>query len=184
MNPGKLLARATSSLSCVRSSRNSSLLEELNAALQLEESREIDLAKVDEADQPHVLARHIGTALEKRRLAAIKDPSNRLSAADELRAIEELSDSFIAPIQQLHSLRPSPGPGHTTRFVHRPKTPLNDAALLTNAHGEPSLASELRAEIDSADSVDLLCAFVMWHGVRLIEGELAARSRAGSRSGS
>ncbi len=34
----------------------------------------------------------------------------------------------------------------------RPKTPLNDAALLTNAHGEPSLASELRAELDSADS--------------------------------
>ncbi|MFC7725342.1 DUF3427 domain-containing protein [Nocardioides sp. GCM10028917] len=155
------------------------LTEQLNAALQLEESREIDVAKVDEADQPHVLARHIGAALQ-RRLAAIKDPAARLGAANELlRALEESSDSFIPPIQQLHSLRPTPGPGQTRRFVHRPKTPLNDAALLTNAHGEPSLASELRAEIDSADSIDLLCAFVMWHGLRLIEGELATAREAG-----
>ena len=155
------------------------LTEQLNAALQLEESREIDLAKVDEADQPHVLARHLGAALQ-RRLAAIKDPAARLGAANELlRALEESSDSFIPPIQQLHALRPTPGPGQTRRFVHRPKTPLNDAALLTNAHGEPSLASELRAEIDSADSIDLLCAFVMWHGLRLIEGELATAREAG-----
>ena len=41
------------------------------------------------------------------------------------------------------------------------------------------MASELRAEIDSADSIDLLCAFVMWHGVRLIEGELATARDAG-----
>lgn len=65
------------------------------------------------------------------------------------------------------------------RMAHRPKTPLNDAALLTNAHGEPSLASELRAEIDSADSIDLLCAFVMWHGLRLIEKELETARDAG-----
>ena len=38
---------------------------------------------------------------------------------------------------------------------------------MTNAHGEPTLANELKAELDSADSVDLLCAFVMWRGVRL-----------------
>ena len=121
----------------------------------------------------------IGAALQ-RRLAAIKDPAARLDAANELlRALEESSDSFIPPIQQLHALRPTPGPGQTRRFVHRPKTPLNDAALLTNAHGEPSLASELRAEIDSADSIDLLCAFVMWHGLRLIEDELETAREAG-----
>ena len=39
---------------------------------------------------------------------------------------------------------------------------------MTNAHGEPTLANELRAEIGSADSIDLLCAFVMWRGVRLL----------------
>lgn len=34
------------------------------------------------------------------------------------------------------------------------------------------MASELRAELASADRVDLLCAFVMWPGLRLLENEL------------
>lgn len=36
------------------------------------------------------------------------------------------------------------------------------AALLTNAFGEPSIGHEVRSELDSADQVDLLCAFVKW----------------------
>jgi len=48
----------------------------------------------------------------------------------------------------------------------------SEDVLLTNAHGEPSLGSELRAELDSADQVDLLCAFVKWHGIRVLEPEL------------
>jgi superfamily II DNA or RNA helicase/HKD family nuclease len=39
------------------------------------------------------------------------------------------------------------------------------------------LAAELKAEIESADRIDLLCAFVMWRGLRLLEDPLA-RSRA------
>ena len=65
------------------------------------------------------------------------------------------------------------------RYVQRPKTPLNDAALLTNAPDEPSLAAELKAEIESADSVDLLCAFVMWRGLRLLETPLSRARVAG-----
>jgi superfamily II DNA or RNA helicase/HKD family nuclease len=56
---------------------------------------------------------------------------------------------------------------------------LNDAALLTNAPDEPRLASELKAEIDSADQVDLLCAFVMWRGVRLLDSALSKITAAG-----
>ena len=54
----------------------------------------------------------------------------------------------------------------------RPPTPLSDAALLTNAHGEPNLGSQIQAEFGSADEVDLLCAFVKWHGLRLLESDL------------
>ena len=155
------------------------LTEQLNARLQLEVSRETDLGKVDEGDQPHVLARLIGSAVH-RRLAAIKDPAARLIAANALlRAIEQPSEAILAPVQELHSLRAPVAPGQVLRYDRRPKTPLNDAALLTNARGEPSLASELRAEIGSADSIDLLCAFVMWHGLRLIEGELTTARAAG-----
>lgn len=40
---------------------------------------------------------------------------------------------------------------------------------MTNARTEPTLAAELRAELASADHVDLLWAFVKWQGLRLLE---------------
>src|SRR6185369_15896671 len=77
-----------------------------------------------------------------------------------------------APARQLRRLSVQPGPGVIDIESVRPKTPLSDAALLTNSVGEPNLAAELRAEIDTSDEVDLLCAFVKWHGLRLLEPEL------------
>jgi len=151
----------------------------LERSLDSIQGLESELSRVDEADQSHVLTLHIAKALHSR-LAAIKDPAARLVAANAvLAAIEAVPDPLSEPVRELHALRLPDGPGRTPRLRQRPKTPLNDAALLTNAHGEPSLASELRAEIDSADSIDLLCAFVMWHGLRLIEGEFATARDAG-----
>lgn len=54
------------------------------------------------------------------------------------------------------------------RSFVRPSTPLSEAALLTNSREDPHLASELRAELASADRVDLLCAFIKWEGLRLL----------------
>lgn len=155
------------------------LTHQLNEVIQEHAHLEIDLAKVDDADQTHVLTRHIADAVH-RRLASVKDPQGRLAAANALlEAVEMGVGDVTSPVRQLQTVRPAPGPGQVPRLSQRPKTPLNDAALLTNAHGEPSLASELRAEIDSADSIDLLCAFVMWHGLRLIEKELLTAREAG-----
>ncbi len=55
-----------------------------------------------------------------------------------------------------------------------------EAALLTNTRGEPSLGSELRAELDTCDEVDLLCAFVKWYGLRLLEPELRRLKERGA----
>ncbi len=52
--------------------------------------------------------------------------------------------------------------------------------MLTNAPGEPSLGSELKSEIDTADEVDLLCAFVKWYGLRILESELGRLRRRGA----
>ncbi len=152
---------------------------ELERHLDALEGVESDVNKVDPADQTHVLTRHLAEAIS-RRLAAERDPEHRLAIANELlQAINRPDQTVNDPVRQLHAVRRPPGPGQVVRLGARPKTPLNDAALLTNAHGEPSLASELKAEIDSADSIDLLCAFVMWRGVRLLEAPLAAARQAG-----
>ena len=132
---------------------------------------------VDEADAPHVLARYVGELLEAR-LRAIRDPDERLRTVNQL--VTQLAgppDAIAAPVRQLLSIEGPAGPGNVS-VSSRPRTPLSDAALLTNSSDEPSLGAELRAEIDSADEVDLLCAFVKWYGLRLLEPELErARER-------
>ena len=61
----------------------------------------------------------------------------------------------------------------------RPLVPLSATDLLVNARGEPALAHALAHEIPSADSIDLLCAFVRWHGLRVLMDPLTAHCRAG-----
>ncbi|MEO6473124.1 MAG: DUF3427 domain-containing protein, partial [Aeromicrobium sp.] len=132
-----------------------------------------------DVDQPQVLAAHIEQAV-RRALDANKDPAARLSIVNSI--LESLNDerhSVESPVTQLLSLVSPTSPGATPISTKRPRTPLSDAALLTNSPGEPSLGTELRAEIQTADKVDLLCAFVKWHGVRLLEAELRDLSERG-----
>jgi superfamily II DNA or RNA helicase/HKD family nuclease len=139
---------------------------------------EVRTRPVDTGDQPHVLARYIETAVH-RALAATGDPERRLAIVNALLStLEGASDSVTEPTSQLLAVLGSAGPGATALKDVRPATPLSEAALLTNSHGEPNLGSELRAELDSCDEVDLLCAFVKWHGLRLLDSEL---SRLNSR---
>lgn len=155
------------------------LTRELQGALSRETTLLPDLRGVDPEDQVHVLTRHLAAATMKK-LQAVRDPARRLELANAfLSHIADDSQLVIDPVEQLQALRPPAQPGTVLRYGERPRTPLNDAALLTNAHGEPSLAAELRAELDSADSVDLLCAFVMWHGLRLLEKQLTTLKQAG-----
>ena len=138
-----------------------------------------ELVRVDSADQAHVLARHLSGLLNQR-LTDEKDPDRRLALAQKLLvSINGDAPTLAEPVRQLHAVRNQPAPGLLARYQGRPKTPLNDAALLTNAHGEPSLAAELKAEIESADRIDLLCAFVMWRGLRLLEDPLTRAREAG-----
>jgi len=123
---------------------------------------------VDPADEVHVLTHHISEAAG-RRLRAVRDSNERLRLTNELlRLVEADEGSVEPPTRELLAMYRPGQPGVVPRYQSRPMTPLKDAALMTNAPGEPTLANELKAELDSADSVDLLCAFVMWRGVRLL----------------
>ena len=132
----------------------------------------VQAAAVDTEDAPHVLARHVYD-LTHRALSSVRDPQQRIDLINRL--VHELGvtdDSVTAPATQLTQVVAPAAPGQLRYGATRPSTPLNDAALLTNTRGEPSLGAELRAEMDTSDEVDLLCAFVKWHGLRLLEPEL------------
>ena len=135
---------------------------------------------VDAAEQPDVLARHIRDAVV-RALSAESSADRRREMVNEL--LQQLGapeDQLTVSPSQLLSLVATPTPGSPARNTNRPATPLSDAALLTNAHGEPSLGHEIRSELDSADQVDLLCAFVKWYGLRVIEPQLLDLKRRGA----
>ena len=128
------------------------------------------------ADEPHVVASHVARIVQ-RRLEEIRDRDGRLDTVNAVLRALDPGEVIVRPARQLLSALPE-NVEHG-RFAARPKTPLSEAALLTNARDEPNLAAELRAEMASADSVDLLCAFVRWHGVRLLEADLRRLRNAG-----
>jgi superfamily II DNA or RNA helicase/HKD family nuclease len=69
----------------------------------------------------------------------------------------------------------------TIVFPRRPETPLSASALLVNGRGQPRIGTEVQRELASADRVDLLCAFVKWHGLRVVEDDLAELTRRARR---
>jgi len=135
---------------------------------------------VDAAEQPDVFARHIRDATV-RALTAESDVDRRRDMVNAL--LDQLGaydDQLASTPRQLLSLVAPAAPGVLSRNTNRPATPLCDAALLTNAHGEPSLGHEVQSELGSADQVDLLCAFVKWYGLRVIEPQLLDLRRRGA----
>ncbi|MBC3191046.1 DUF3427 domain-containing protein [Pseudonocardia sp. C8] len=123
---------------------------------------------IDAAVQPRVLARHVAAVVEH--ALAERDAPQRVELVNQLMGLVEHDEQLHEDLQQLIALTREVLPG--VHEVRRPLTPLSDAALFTNAAGEPKLHSALRSELASADRVDLLCAFIRWHGIRLLEREL------------
>jgi superfamily II DNA or RNA helicase/HKD family nuclease len=153
----------------------------LEESLTSSESLDVRFGKVDDADAPHVLTRHVASVLH-RLLSSTKDPVKRLAIVNGfIQQLESAGDDVTAPPTQLLRVADVLGPGSGAMEDVRPTTPLSEAALPTNAKGEPSLGAELRAELDTADEVDLLCAFVKWYGLRVLEPELKRLRARGTR---
>ncbi|WP_417391859.1 DUF3427 domain-containing protein [Gimesia sp.] len=68
------------------------------------------------------------------------------------------------------------------RYEERPDTPLSRSALLTGTRLDPSLGCQLKKEIATADSVDILCSFVKWSGLRVILDELRELAAQGGQN--
>ncbi len=61
----------------------------------------------------------------------------------------------------------------SVKAVH-PETSIVENALFTGATNEPSMLSELKKEILSSDSIDLLVSFIRWSAIRPLYTELKA----------
>lgn len=134
------------------------------------------LGELGEADSVERLVAHVAAQLRARLLAASGD-ERRGIANGILRGLGAESSVLEERLEELLALYSET---EAWRYDQRPSVPLTDAALLTNSTGEPNLGTELRTELQSADRVDLLCAFIKWYGVRTLEAPLQAlRDRRG-----
>ena len=146
-----------------------------------------ELQSLDSAEAPQRLARYLRQLCEialaslpeaqrqQQQLALVnqivgflQQHSAAISAGDLLhpsaRLLQELRDTPLLPNE-------SP--------LARPLIPLADGTLLINAPSEPSVGLALQAEVPSADRIDLLCAFIKWSGLRLLQPVLALHLAAG-----
>ena len=145
-----------------------------------------DLLDAESADRvsrhvAQLLARAIDAAPERERAAegvrlaiALLSRLQSLAAAD----LQLERDVPLDPGRVLHALLRL-RPDGTPDPVERPLTPLLDTTVLTNAPGEPAVSHELRAEVPSADAIDVVMAFIRFSGIRSLLDVLRRHCRAG-----
>ena len=95
-------------------------------------------------------------------------------------AVDRAVDMPLDPARVLSAIlrrRPDGSPD----VLEAPLTPLLDTTLLTNSPGEPAVGHELRAEVHSADSIDVVMAFVRLRGINPMLDALRRHCRDGKR---
>ncbi len=147
-----------------------SALEHIDAT-----KKSVVLGDLDPGSAADRVARHLAPLIA----ASINDESDasRVARAAEvaatlIRTLAEsgvdtsvLDETLVDPPRLLHAIQQLQ-PDGLPHAIEQPLTPLSDTTVLTNAPGEPKVGYELRAEIASADSVDVVMAFIRWSGVR------------------
>ncbi|MBO0731597.1 MAG: DEAD/DEAH box helicase family protein, partial [Acidimicrobiaceae bacterium] len=140
---------------------------------------------VIEPESPIRLADHIRLVAE--RMLAEYTPEEQVALVNLILTVltgeaDQEGDSIVPPPRLLEAVLDSGSAGLGTRPAPpRPSIPLSQDSLLVNAPGDPSLAAALRREIGSADTIDLLSAFVVWTGLRVVVDELRDARARGAR---
>jgi superfamily II DNA or RNA helicase len=128
--------------------------------------------KLEETGTPHAYSQHFWNLL--RQALPILPVSEQKALLNRL--VVTLSENpdlpHVEDAQLLASDRPILKEIRTTTgapSLPRPSTPLSVSSLLTGSSDEPALEHELRAEMASADRVDILVSFVKFSGLRLLK---------------
>ncbi len=153
---------------------------------QLPNAFETICKELDPANSHIVLSRHVADILSQE--LSEQSGESKVQAQTEIcnLMIEFLQDkskgiskSFFEvelPAEQLLAVVSTENDSaistRSKKHVLRPETPLSTSCLLTGTRIDPSLASQIRKEIDTSDEIDILCSFIKWSGIRVLEEEL------------
>ncbi len=158
----------------------------LREHLEAFESRSRDVRALRSAEAADRIALHLSRQVEQS-LTSIGDDDRvqvGIEVARELIArLAELvkTDTSATPVdpgQVLHAILER-RPDGTPQPIAEPLIPLLDTTLLTNAPGEPGLLNQLDAEIDSADAIDVVMAFIRRSGINPLLASLRRHCERG-----
>lgn len=97
--------------------------------------------------------------------------TNRLIQVIVQYAPASVQESDFATNRLLKELTRTISIGKNTQ-TRRPGIPLSHSELLTNASNDHRIGRELKREIESADQIDILVAFIKWSGLQLVKEAL------------
>ncbi len=146
----------------------------------------IDRERIAEKEANIILAQYIREIVQSG-LGCLDDLDAQIKAANRIieyiaeACREDLKDHSVHKSgERLLALADLPQAGlplPTRRPSLRPVTPLAQSTLFTNIAHEPNLISELKKEIVTCDSIDMLVSFIKWSGIRLLMEELETFTR-------
>ena len=150
------------------------------------------LHDIDAAEAPEQFARLIADATK--RAIALLPASDRVANGAQLtnevlamigsavsKAKTDGEQVVASPKPQMLTFVSSRTPTGEPIAIEHPQTPLAQTSLLTNAPKEPTLLSELQSELDSADEVDIIGAFITFSGIRHLTQSLKRVTERGGR---
>ncbi len=146
--------------------------EGLKARLGALTGREPDERPLHAAEAPDRIAWHLSRQID-RALNAVAEADRARVGVEVARALldrlgemveVDRSETPTDPASVLHAILGRRVDGGT-ESIAQPLIPLLDTTLLTNAPGEPNLWSQLRSEIESADRIDVVMAFIRRSGI-------------------
>ena len=150
----------------------------------------VNEASIDVADLPSRLTRHISRIL-LRSLESFSDDDVKnlgpnlanevIKKAHELTTGDARFSELVSSDPKVLSELSTRLPDGNAKRIDRPITALADTTFLTNAKGEPQLMKQIESEIDSAETIDILIAFVRWAGVRPLLNKLKSHIENGGK---
>lgn len=161
--------------------------QQLNAELSAIPEVQKSTAPIDRAEASKVLSQYLAEVVQ-RGMDNVADNGGDINAQVALanRIVQTIQQqtkeadfaslSVDERAEQLFALLRDQDPrlalGKSASDIERPETSIAQSSLFTGAIHEPQMFSELKKEIRSADSIDMLVSFIKWSGLRLIMDEL------------
>ena len=145
----------------------------------------VSVRPLQSAETPLAFARHLLRSLQSafRRLPEDDGQRLRVDLANEILRLacdrtdaKDLLDRLLAvpPTELLEVLAADAVGTQGGRRLIRPDTPLSAGCILTGSRLDPTLESQIRKEMVTADRVDFLCSFIKWGGIRTLRQALEA----------